>query len=211
MTFPAYFTNEDSNYLKHDGFDPWDRRRDALDTRSVLPAVYHPPCRQWGRLKGMSRPNLSEKLLGLWALDRVREFGGVLEHPRSSGLWDYVNDEARSRYDEHGGFLLSVNLNWFGFPAQKKTVLYIVGCFRSELPRIPLSFDAVTHKVGRSGDGLKDLPKRMRSETPVCMVEWIFDVLNVIHSRSGYDWVEYVGSRFREIGTSHFLPAHGQD
>lgn len=179
-TYPAYFINEKSNYFRHDGFDPWTVSRNALNARSNSPAVYHPPCQQWGRLKRFAKVNPIEKLLAVWALDRVRLFGGVLEHPRSSDLWKLVSDDAVKGYDEHGGFLLSVNLHWFGYPAQKKTVLYIVGCRRSELPQIPLNFNAVHKVVGKRTPGQTEIQRSKRSETPTQMVEWIYNVLRTI-------------------------------
>lgn len=182
-TFPAYFINNKSKYFRHDGFDPWTVDRDALKTESQAPAVYHPPCQQWGRLKRFARVNPIEKLLAIWALDRVRQFGGVLEHPRTSDLWKYVSVDATKGYDEHGGFLLSVNLHWFGYPAQKKTVLYIVGCKRSELPPIPLNFNAVSKTIGKRTPGMTEIQKTRRSETPGQMIEWFYDVLRIVNNQ----------------------------
>jgi hypothetical protein len=179
--FPAYFCNEDSNYKRHGHFDVWTLERDALNSRSELPAVYHPPCAQWGRLRGLSRRNDYAKGLALWALHSVQLHGGILEHPRSSRLWDYLEVNAFKNYDSHGGFLCSLDLSWFGFPARKKTCIYVVGIKRSNLKAFPITFDAPTKIVSSSGDKKPELAKSQRSASPPAFCDYVYDVLNLIH------------------------------
>jgi len=178
--FPAYFCNDVSNYHAHGGFDVFTKDRKAEQEIVESPAVYHPPCAQWGRLKAFARVDPAEKALALWALDMVQNHGGVLEHPRSTSLLRHIEPSARHAYDSFNGFLISVNLSWFGFPAEKKTVLYIVGITRSMLPVIPYSLDAPIMRLGSATSNKEALPKNRRSETPPAMVAWIHEVLELI-------------------------------
>lgn len=82
----ALFICANSPYLGL-GLDCYDIERDARTFSGCGPVIAHPPCRAWGRYKAWAKPRPDEKNLALWALDRVRIGGGVLEHPISSSLW----------------------------------------------------------------------------------------------------------------------------
>ena len=107
----------------------WNEWRDARHYKGPFPVVAHPPCGPWGRLKGLCTKQNPE--LGRVAVSQVREFGGVLEHPRFSGLWE---DQRLPRpgwfLDSCGGWTLEVNQVDYGHRAVKSTWLYIVGISR---------------------------------------------------------------------------------
>ena len=119
--------------------------RDALLMfPDLTPAAFHPPCRLFSKMRGLSTAPASERSLAYFAVTHVQCFGGVVEHPCFSKLWSDMSLPAPGIIpDLHGGFTLSVNLHWFGFPARKHTWLYIVGCKPSDVPAYPLNFDAV--------------------------------------------------------------------
>ncbi len=179
----ALFVRKDSIY-KAMGLDCWDSERNALLWPGGNAGIFHPPCRGWGRLRKFSVATEEEKELAVWSVNQVRRWGGVVEHPASSDLWRYCNLPLGNQVDQYGGFTLSVNLHWFGFPAEKKTYLYIVGCLPRCIPAYPLSFDAITHKIrfpdrrGRSGE--KNLPKSQRDVTPVLMATWLISLCEKI-------------------------------
>lgn len=179
--FPVLFTQSNSNYSSIQGFDAYDVKRNALTCRVKMPAVYHPPCRLFSRLRGLSTAPKNERLLAYWSVGRARLYGGIVEHPADSQLWKQCKVGTPKNPDRWGGYLIKVQLNWFGFPAQKATGLYIVGVPYKDLPALPLSFDAITHTVSNvKGSAKKELPKAERSKTPVNMCKWLYKVLLLI-------------------------------
>jgi hypothetical protein len=68
------------------------------------------------------------------ALDAVRRFGGVLEHPWGSHAWAHFNLNKPPRSggwiaaDGFGGWTCCVEQGRYGHYARKPTLLYAVGC-----------------------------------------------------------------------------------
>ena len=179
---PVLFTQENSNYDKIKLFDCYNIKRNALSFTDRIPLIAHPPCRKFSKLRGLSTAPLSEKKLAFFALARIRQFGGILEHPRSSTLWKNGNFNLDGSIDSYGGFLRSVDLSWFGFPARKKTMLYFCGIAPGQLPPIPISLDAITHVISStSSSNKKEISKKMRSTTPLPMIEFFIEVMNIIN------------------------------
>ena len=179
---PVLFTQEKSNYNNFKIFDCYDLKRNALSYSDRIPIIAHPPCRMFSKLRGLSTAPLSEKKLAFFALSKVRQFGGILEHPRSSTLWIDGNFNLDGSVDSYGGFLRSVDLSWFGFPARKKTMLYFCGIAPGQLPPFPLSLNAITHVVSSSYKSeKKEIPRNMRSSTPFPMIKFFIEVMNIIN------------------------------
>lgn len=175
------FARKDSIYKALPDCDVYDIDRDARSFPGGMPVVAHPPCRAWGRLRHFANPRPFEKELGLWAVDQVRQWGGVLEHPAGSLLWRDKQLPVGNEIDEYGGYTIDVDQFWFGHKARKKTWLYIVGVDRKDLPAIPLRLDAVTHRIGsmKLKGGRKPLPeisKREREATPPDLAAWLIRV-----------------------------------
>jgi hypothetical protein len=90
----ALFVESDGAYFGLPGVDPWDEARDARKYAGPHPVVAHPPCQRWGRFwHGSTRkPHQFKKGDdgGCFraALDAVRTFGGVIEHPADSHAWE---------------------------------------------------------------------------------------------------------------------------
>jgi hypothetical protein len=64
---------------------------------------------------------------------------------------------------------------WFGHRAQKKTLLYIVGCQPSDIPPYPLRLGEATHVIQtrkRSGQR-PDVSKAEREHTPLALALWL--------------------------------------
>ena len=185
MVFPVGFVSRNSEYKQHPGFDAYDTERCASNVPDLTPAAFHPPCRLFSKMRGLSTAPASERSLAYFAVTHVQCFGGVVEHPCFSKLWSDMSLPAPGIIpDLHGGFTLSVNLHWFGFPARKHTWLYIVGCKPSDVPAYPLNFDAVTHLVAHNrSSSMPYLEKEARSWSPPAFVEWVYQLLMVIHSK----------------------------
>lgn len=164
-TVAALFVRKKNHYAAL-GCDVYDFDRDALSWPGGCPGVFHPPCRAWGQLSHMAKPRAGEKDLSLWAMEKVRQFGGVLEHPYASSLWRESGCIGFGMRDAKGGVLVPVMQSWWGHRAPKKSCLYIVG----PVPEIPYLADPITtttvERMGR--------PERER--TPEAFAYWLFDL-----------------------------------
>jgi hypothetical protein len=172
------FARADSVYKVLPGCDVWDIDRDARRWPGGGPAVAHPPCRAWGRLRHFANPRPDEKDLAIWAVDMVRRFGGVLEHPFASTLWPTAKLPKPGERDEFGGWTLTVLQQWFGHRAEKPTLLYIVGCGPDDLPLMPFQMGDASHVVqSRKRDGSRPhITKAEREHTPRPFAEWLLEV-----------------------------------
>ena len=148
VTVAVLFARADSVYKTLPGCDVWDIERDARKWPGGSPVVAHPPCRAWASLRHHAKPREGEKDLALLAIKRVRQCGGVLEHPLFSTLWKVAGLPEPGQRDEFGGWTLIVDQNWFGHRARKRTRLYIVGCEPVDIPAMPLRLGEATHTVG---------------------------------------------------------------
>lgn len=181
------FVKSDSNY-KDMNVDCYDASRNAYSYKGMEAVIAHPPCRLWSKLRAFSNAPACEMLTALFAIQVVRSNGGVLEHPVGSRLFSHYLP-VPGQIDSFGGFTIKVNMSDFGFPARKPTFLYIVGIDKSDLPLIPIKFDAIEFMVGSSKfnrkkvTGMREMPKKMRDVTPLAMCEWLVDLANLIESK----------------------------
>jgi hypothetical protein len=169
------FARRDSVYKQIPDCDVWDIDRDATQWNGGCPVVAHPPCRAWGRLAAFSKHPETEPALALFAVAMVRRFGGVLEHPYLSRLWDAAGLPRPNRRDRFGGWTLSAPQWWWGHRADKATWFYIVGCEPGEVPDIPFRLGEPTHVVQtrkRAGH-LPHLQRAERERTPLALAEWL--------------------------------------
>ena len=166
------FTRERSIY-KQLGADCWDIKRNALMVPKNRVYIAHPPCRAWGDFYAVAKPREGERELAIWAVDMIREYGGVLEHPVTSRLWKEKNLPQPGRTDEFGGFTICIDQHWFGHRAIKKTFLYIVGCKMKDLPEIPYNLDAIQTTVER-------MCRAERERTPDKLARWLLQVGDII-------------------------------
>ena len=178
------FARADSVYKTIAGCDVWDAERDARTWPGGCPVVAHPPCRAWGRLRGLARPRPDEKALAIFAIAQVRRFGGVLEHPIASSLWKVADLPEPGRVDEFGGYTLPIHQFWFGHRAEKRTWLYVVGCPPDRVPKIPVRAGLPTHVVCTSVRTKKSGDPRWRpamhtaerEHTPPELARWLVEL-----------------------------------
>lgn len=180
-TVAVLFARSDSVYKTLPGCDVWDIDRDARNWPGGSPVVAHPPCRAWGKLSHFARPRVDEKALALFAVDMVRKFGGVLEHPSESTLWAAKAMPAAGRApDQFGGWTALVRQCDWGHRAEKPTNLYIVGCHPDDLPPLPPSREPthVIGDVGRASLGNKkpEVSKEERERTPPQLATWLVEL-----------------------------------
>lgn len=149
----ALFVRKDGHYYDIYGIDPWDEERDARLYDGPHPVIAHPPCQRWGKM-WMGQP-LQVKKTGVRktkgddggcfasALDSVRRYGGVLEHPWGSHAWSHFNLNKPPRA---GGWIAAelpgtTSVGWtccveqgrYGHYARKPTLLLAYGCDLPEL------------------------------------------------------------------------------
>jgi hypothetical protein len=173
------FTHVQTNYSQLEGVETYDFVRDARTWPGGNPVVAHPPCAQWGRLRALATDNQEEKALGPFAVDQVRRWGGVLEHPAGSTLWPACQMPPPGRIDSYGGFTLDVDQVLWGHPAQKHTWLYVCGCNPEDVPQIPPPGKLPTHYITSCRNTFHKLPalsKRGREITPPELCAWLVEL-----------------------------------
>lgn len=116
----------------------WDMTRDARTYPGPYPVVAHPPCQLWGNLahvnfkrypKEKNRPG-NDGGCFLSALNSVRRFGGVLEHPAFTNAWKAYGLHAPGLgWTEHlpGEWVCEVWQSAYGHKARKRTWLFYAG------------------------------------------------------------------------------------
>lgn len=186
-----YVDPESGPYVEILGQDNcWGVDRDAKTYDGPGPVVAHPPCKPWGKLAwswlaknerdGLDRSD--EKACGPRAVEQVRAFGGVLEHPDGSGLWsECALPEPRPLMDlrlmlfRPLEFTIVIDQCDFGFPARKRTRLFFAGIDPGSLPLMPPK-GTPTMTIGTKREdrhGKKCLPKSMRHLTTPTLGRWL--------------------------------------
>ncbi len=178
------FARRDSIYKRILGTDVWDEGRDARNWPGGAPIIAHPPCRMWGCLKAKAKGTEEEKKLAIWAVQKIRRYGGVLEHPSGSSLWKVLKlPPPGGLPDEFGGWSLRVNQFHWGHRARKTTLLYIVGIQPAELPARPKRSGQPTHMV-TNVHGIRkghpkwkpEIKKPEREGTPPEFARWLCEL-----------------------------------
>lgn len=133
----ALYVESDGAYSGLADVDPWPIERDARQYAGPWPVVAHPPCNTWCQLAPVNQARWG-KLIGddagtfAAALEAVRRWGGVLEHPAYSIAWERFGLPRPTRggwataFDDPG-MASEVSQSAYGHPARKRTWLYAVG------------------------------------------------------------------------------------
>ena len=145
----------------------WDEARDARNYAGPHPVVAHPPCSRWCRLAGLVEARWGHKRGddgGCFesALNAVRTWGGVLEHPAYSDAFPAYGlpapDSATGwQATLCGGWVCYVEQGRYGHPAKKATWLYAHGIDHPPEMRWGFTLDAeVDSSVSWCGNKTKD-------------------------------------------------------
>lgn len=144
----ALFVQKNGIYFGLPNVDPWDKSRDARLYSGPHPVVAHPPCERWCRLSGLVRARWGYEIGddgGCFesALESVRKFGGVLEHPAWSKAWSHYhlpNPQVSGGWqrDFYGGWVCHIEQSRYGHLAKKATWLY---AYRVDLPSLKWGSD----------------------------------------------------------------------
>lgn len=156
--------------------DMFAKTRDAREYWGPSPVVAHPPCGPWGRFWCNYKGGEGAKSCAPRAVEQVRAFGGVLEHPSASHLWKHCSlPKPGEPADAFGGWTLEVEQVDWGHPCRKKTWLYIVGVGPERVPERPPPGvpSHVMVRLLRNGNDLPELSKSRRHLTPPAFARWL--------------------------------------
>lgn len=149
--------------------DWYDETRDARSYAGPNPIVAHPPCGPWGRLRHLSKHD--DPTHGPFAVELVRRWGGVLEHPQHSQLFRHCGMPHPGELpDAHGGVTFEVAQCDWGHPARKRTWLYVVGA-RVVPPNPPKREPTHWISGGRGREGKKKKTTPVPPGIKVCSAE----------------------------------------
>jgi hypothetical protein len=143
----ALYVETDGSYFNLPDVDPWDEARDARKYAGPWPVVAHPPCQRWGRyaenhpIKGKIAATGDDEGCFEHALWAVRNFGGVIEHPKDSKAFVGPQSFDLGRPAPDGwirswdgiGWICQVEQGHYGHFSRKPTWLYAVSY---ELPSL---------------------------------------------------------------------------
>lgn len=163
----ALYVDEAGPYMDHPDVDAWPASRDARLYAGPWPVIAHPPCGPWGKLKAFCTKQ--DASLGPLAVDQVRRWGGILEHPVGSSLWWHCRlPPPGGLPDAWGGWTLRAEQCRWGHRAEKDTLFYMVGVDPHDV--------IVPALQGRRGRVVEHMGKPERRLTPPALVEWLIDL-----------------------------------
>jgi hypothetical protein len=191
-TVAALFVQTNGAYFNLPDVDPWDEKRDARKYAGPHPIVAHPPCSRWCRLAGLVEARWGHKRgedggCFASALNSVRTWGGVLEHPAYSDAWPAFTLPEPSR---HGGWQRGICGGWschveqarYGHDAKKATWLYSFGAAPPTMRwgHVPdRDVKALVSWCGnrvRSGENRPRLGKAAASRTPTAFRDELLSI-----------------------------------
>ena len=194
----ALYVDRCGPYFGRDEVDAWDLTRDARLYEGPLPVVAHPPCGPWGRLRHMYRG--SEHDCAPRAVEQVRRYGGVLEHPQHSLLWAHCCLPYPDGLSFGDGFTVALDQCSWGHVARKATWLYCVGIDRGLVLRTLRTGGTPTHWIsggrGRLGkkakttpvpDGIKICGAEQRRRTPPAFADWLIWLATTARQEDFYE------------------------
>ena len=174
-TVAALYIDPEGPYPSLPDVDTWAEQRNAKLYAGPHPVVAHPPCGPWGRLSFLCTKQDPE--CALRAVEQVRAFGGVLEHPTGSKLWRARQlPFAGGLPDAWGGRTYEVRQVAWGHSCEKPTWLYIVG-IEPELVLAGIRTEGTSTKRITNGprgdDGVGRATKGEILHTPIAFAEWL--------------------------------------
>lgn len=175
----ALFVDAKGCYAGLPDVDAWDLQRDARNYAGPHPVVAHPPCARWSRMAGLAEWKYGKQRgddggCFAFALEAVRKYGGVLEHPASSAAFRAFRlpkpEGSAWQLQMDGTAVAQVDQGAFGCPVPKRTWLYVAGVPFDKLPAISRSREI--------GVGWERIGKRTRSMTPLPFRDLLISIAN---------------------------------
>ena len=161
-----------SVYHKIPGLDVYDVNRDCRSYEGDLPVIAHPPCRGWSAfMSHFSKASDDEKNLAYFCLDKIRQNGGVLEHPMHSNFVKQFIDNPDFKVE-------TVYQSWFGYPVEKKTWLLMPKHYR--MPELPFNLES-PFIPGEQKKAFENMSHFQRHETNLQFANYLIDLVNLNH------------------------------
>ena len=167
--------------------DPWDKDRDARKYDGPYRVIAHPPCERYGRYWSGGPSARVRRKMGdddgcfAAALNAVRTYGGVLEHPEASHAWRMFGI---TRPPRGGGWALAndgfgwtccVEQGHYGHLARKATWLYAVDC---KLPQLVWGPSVAKVRLDGGSRSVEELSKRQRAATPIPFRDLLIEIVS---------------------------------
>ena len=176
----ALFVQKGGHYFGLDGVEPWDESRDARKYLGPHPVVAHPPCSRWCQLAYINQKRYGHKVgddggAFRFALDAVRQYGGVLEHPAFTYAWPAFDLPRPPRMGWwrtiEGAWVCQVAQSAYGHRARKRTWLYYMRNSGKRPPELQWHEPAPTAQVSfcknHGNSPLPRLSKKEANRTPI--------------------------------------------
>ena len=164
----ALYVDPSGPYPKMLDVDCWDEARDAKLYAGPYPVVAHPPCGPWSRLRHLC--TRQDPSCGPAAVCATQRWGGVLEHPAHSRLFEYMGlPKPGDATDGFSGRTFEVRQVDWGHVCEKPTWLYVVRSDQTYLQR-KLREQAGTGIATRcvSRDAKRQSSRLKRASGPQC-------------------------------------------
>lgn len=157
----------------------YDEARDARTYAGPWPVVAHPPCGPWGRLRHMCKHQ--DAACGPHAVEMVRRYGGVLEHPEISRLWRACAMPLPGELpDGWGGRTYAVRQVAWGHRCEKPSWLYVVGVAALDVVAGERVGGRSTHAIATNDRtrrlGIKTVTASERRLTPPAFAAWLVEL-----------------------------------
>lgn len=188
----ALFVHKNGVYWNLPDVDAWDQERDARKYAGPHPVVAHPPCQLWVNLASVNfkryggehnKPGNDNGCFAS-ALQSVRTFGGVLEHPAYSNAWSTHGLMRPWGSGWKGGpheWVCEVWQSAYGHRARKRTWLLFVGPKPHDLNWARV---AGTHQCGWFDRKKSTLSKREASATPLAFRDELLSLARSVKARA---------------------------
>jgi len=186
----ALYVETNGVYFGIQDVDPWDKNRARSPVRSFRKSEPHGP--HDARLYDGPWPVVAHPPeLALRAVEQVRAYGGVLEHPANSKLWRAVPLPLPDHLpDAWGGRTYAIEQVAWGHPCRKPTWLYVVGVSPAAVVSSLRVGGEPTHQIWgsrRSGHrhrvDLKAAHSAMRRRTPVAFRDFLIAIARIATPR----------------------------
>lgn len=157
MTIAALFVETDGCYFGLKTVIPWDISKDAKKYKGPYPVIAHPPCQLWTRFAHVNykrwggehnKPG-NDGGCFQFALEAVKKYGGVLEHPAFSDAWKKYKlprPTANQWLFKDNVYVCEIWQSAYGHLARKRT--WLLYCGNQKPPA--MNWDRVegTHQIG---------------------------------------------------------------
>lgn len=179
-------------YAGFEGVELWGIERDARRYAGPLPVVAHPPCARWGRYAEGGPSHHGRFKRGddggcfAAALEAVRAWGGVLEHPVDSSAWAAhgllapLRSGGWSVAGDGLGWTCCVEQGHYGHCARKPSWLYAVGVELASMPWGRSAPNRPREVSQRSSSIIERLSHRQREATPLPFAQLLVSMARTV-------------------------------